>query len=281
MTVAARGASCLFLALLVGCRSPSHIAHPVVEPGRESAAAPSADDAPLACSGGSDPTTTVALPGGVVLELVRVPAGALQMGSPESEPGRWPDERQHAVTIGHDFLLGKFAVTQAQWQAVMGGNPSHFSHCGGDCPVDSVSWRDCGTFAQRLNARVGCGFRLPSEAEWEYACRAGSSDASVAGQPDANAWYSENADARTHPVGQKAPNAWGFYDMLGNVWQWCEDRYMPDAASTPGASQRGTTRVVRGGSFGDNGRSARCAARDSDGPDVRLPLYGCRIARSL
>jgi formylglycine-generating enzyme required for sulfatase activity len=220
------------------------------------------------------------LPGAVPLEFVRIAAGKGSAGSPETDAERWPDEALHATAIPRDFLLGKYPVTQAQWQAVMGANPSQFAACGANCPVDNVSWRDCRSFVQRLNARVGCGFRLPSEAEWEWACRAGSEDVRAGVSLDDAAWYSDNASGATHPVGQKRGNAWGLHDMLGNVWQWCATRYAPEERPI-GSTERGANRAMRGGSFSDNARSARCAARDSDGPDARLPIYGCRIARDL
>ena len=258
--------------------NPPHYVHPVVPPGREPAGPPTADDLTPPCPSLPAPAgeARVLLPGGVPLELVAVPAGTAQLGTAETAPERWSDERQHTATVGA-FWLGKTPVTQAQWHAVMATSPAHFADCGPECPVENVSWHDCQAFAARLNTLIGCGFRLPTEAEWEYACRAGGDDTPPGAPRDARAWTWDNAGQRPHPVGRKFCNPWGLYDMPGLIWQWCADRYVPE----PGAdTRRGTTRALRGGSFGDNSRSARCAARDSDGADVRLPIYGCRIARS-
>ena len=183
---------------------------------------------------------------------------------------------------GKNFKMGKYEVTQAQWQAVMGDNPSHFKDA--DNPVEKVSWNDCKKFLEKLNSMPevkasGLTFRLPTEKEWEYACRAGSTGdyckladgteitESTLGEV---AWYVDNSGRKTHPVGQKKPNAFGLYDMHGNVWEWCEDLYQAGNSS----------RVRRGGSWSN--LSGLCAAgnRVSYGPDSRFNRLGFRLAAS-
>jgi formylglycine-generating enzyme required for sulfatase activity len=166
------------------------------------------------------------------MEFVLMPAGTFTMGSPASDPNAYDDEKPaHQVTISKPFYMGKYEVTQAQWKAVMGSenNPSYFK--GDSLPVDHVSWRDVQEFIQKLNRREeqasGVFCRLPTEAEWEYAARAGTttlySFGDDAAELDDYAWYAGNADHTSYPVGQKKPNAWGLYDMHGNVSEWCQD----------------------------------------------------------
>ncbi|WP_320042265.1 SUMF1/EgtB/PvdO family nonheme iron enzyme [uncultured Desulfobacter sp.] len=173
------------------------------------------------------------------MTFVYIPPGTFMMGSPDSEPGRDDDEILHPVTLTKGFYMQTTQVTQAQWQAVMGDNPSDFSGCGYDCPVERVSWEDVQEFIDRLNQQLSdTGYRLPTEAEWEYAARAGSQTAFANGpitiiesgldldpNLDAMGWYCYNAHGKTHPVAQKAANDWGLYDMHGNVWEWCADWY--------------------------------------------------------
>ena len=201
----------------------------------------------------------VDLGNGFRMTLVQIPAGTFLMGS---NSGSDADESPaHEVTISHDFWLGKYDVTQAQWQAVMGSTPSTFK--GADLPVEQVSWDDCQQFLARLNAQGKGTFRLPTEAEWEYSCRAGTTGERY-GDLDAIAWSDGNSGSTTHPVGQKQANAFGLYDMIGNVWQWCQDWFgaYPGASVTdPRGPNYGSARVLRGGSWRSNGSFARSAYR--------------------
>jgi formylglycine-generating enzyme required for sulfatase activity len=184
-------------------------------------------------------------------DMVRIEAGSFQMGSPDSEEGRDSDERLHSVTLARGFWLSMTEVTQSEYSALMGSNPSWFEECGDDCPVESVSWLDAVSYANERSRREGLdlcytstgelasggtihdcsGYRLPTEAEWEYSARAGGS-ASTYGPLESIAWYDDNSSERTHRVGQMHANAWGLYDMVGNVWEWTHDGYAPDRSGT-------------------------------------------------
>jgi hypothetical protein len=189
--------------------------------------------------------------------MLRVPAGSFTMGSPASEDGHLVWEQQRAVTFPDDFYLGRSPVTQDQYEAVTGTNPTSHKRIG-DAPVDSVSWEAASEYCQkltRLDREAGVlpedwEYRLPTEAEWEYACRAGRPEPRH-GPPLEVAWHHENADERPHPVGRKTANPWGFHDMLGNVWEWCQDCFCV-------ASK---TRSVRGGSYFNSARFCRSAQR--------------------
>ena len=218
------------------------------------------------------------------MEFVGVPAGSFVMGSPEDEEGRYSDEVQHEVRISRGFWMGKYEVTQGEWEAVMGANPSYFDECGARCPVEMVSWDAVQEFIRRLNEREsgsGYEYRLPTEAEWEYAARAGTTGARH-GELDLIAWYSDRR-GRTHPVGQKRANAWGLHDMLGNVWEWTADWYgvYPSGAVTdPRGPDTGSTRVSRGGCWGCDAGTVRSATRNRGAPDPPYYLFGFRLVRT-
>ena len=219
--------------------------------------------------------------GDVTQRLRWIPPGRFQMGSPEGEEGRDSDEGpQHEETIPSGFWMFDTPCTQALWEAVMGENPSHFK--GPDRPVESVSWDQCQEFLQRLNARcTGLELKLPSEAQWEYACRAGRETPRYREDLNEIAWYSENSQGETHPVGQKDPNDWGLYDTLGNVWEWCEDVWTEDynkkkEARAPRAAS--APRVIRGGSWRNDARYVRAACRYHDEPSYRYRDLGFRCA---
>jgi formylglycine-generating enzyme required for sulfatase activity len=224
---------------------------------------------------------------GVTFRFRYCPAGTFQMGSPSSEKGRDDDERQHEVQLTKGFWLGATPVTQRQWEAVTGENPSYFK--GPDRPVEEVSWEDCVAFLGKLNARCpGLDLRLPTEAEWEYACRAGTTGPTYLGSSDAATldrlgWYDGNSGDETHPVGQKAPNAWGLYDTLGNVYEWCADwkaDYPAGRQVDPKGPSTGTDRVIRGGDWSSDASYLRAANRAGYSPGYRSTNIGFRVARS-
>ena len=180
------------------------------------------------------------------------------------------------------FRIGKYEVTQGQWKRIMGNNPSRFSSCGDNCPVEQVSWNDAQEFISKLNRQTGKSYRLPTEVEWEYACRAGEQhEYCGSSDVDAVAWYDRNSGNSTHPVGQKQANAWGIHDMSGNVWEWVSDWYggtYPSSASNPQGPSSGSRRVIRGGGWNDGPRFVRAAIRDYYSPDYRNSLLGLRLA---
>ena len=185
------------------------------------------------------------------------------------------------VLISKAFELQTREVTQAQWQAVMGSNPSSFK--GPDLPVEKVSWDDAQAFIAKLNAKNdGYRYRLPTEAEWEYAARAGTTGP-YAGDLDAMAWYEQNSGRTTHPVGTKAANAWGLYDMHGNVWEWVQDwdgNYDASAVTDPVGPSSGSYRVLRGGSWRHESQYCRSADRNSSSPGYRGYFLGLRLLRT-
>lgn len=252
------------------------------------------------------PMLTLDCGGGVMMELVLIPAGTFTMGSNDGEENEKPP---HKVTISKAFYLGKYQVTQAQWEAVMGNNPSGFSHAGGysdwvagmdtsQHPVECVSWDECQDFCKRLSARTGKTVRLPTEAEWEYVCRAGTTG-SYAGTgkledmgwcaddsgerrfDSQRIWDADNSDhgrygefiqanrCKTHPVGLKVPNGWGIYDMHGNVYEWCSNRY---------DTKR---RVRRGGAWFNIPKLCRCASRSKGRHNDRSLNCGLRVAAKI
>lgn len=205
--------------------------------------------------------------------MIRVPAGSFTMGSPESEDGHRVWEQQREVTFVNDFYLGKSPVTQDQYEAVTGTNPTDHEQIG-DAPVDSVDWNSANEYCRKLtklDREAGVlpdnwEYRLPTEAEWEYACRAGSSEPRH-GQPQDVAWYHDNADEKPHAIGQKTPNPWGFHDMLGNVWEWCQDWFCV----------ANSCRSVRGGSYFNSARFCRSAQRWGWDPNGRGRYCGFRL----
>jgi len=233
------------------------------------------------------------------IEMVFIPAGEFMMGSPSGESGRDDDEGpRHRVRITKPFYLGKYEVTQRQWQRVMGSNPSHFK--GDRNPVENVSWNDCREFL----SHAGDGLRLPSEAEWEYACRAGThspyswgetwepsrcmAENNVGSDADSGvAYYREHGlpVGSTAPVGSFDPNPWGLYDMPGNVWEWCWDWYDSGYyARSPGSDPQGpssrSSRVLRGGSWDHGSGRCRCAYRHYGMPNYADDYVGFRAART-
>jgi formylglycine-generating enzyme required for sulfatase activity len=221
--------------------------------------------------------------GDVVQRLRWIPPGTFWMGSPENEEERWSSEGpRHLATIDSGFWMFDTPCTQALWEAVTGDNPSHFKNLERPkdtekCPVESVSWGDCQEFLSKLNASLdGLTLSLPSEAQWEYACRAGTETARYADDLDSIAWYVENSKSNTHPVAGKEANAWGLYDMLGNVWEWCADVWTNDY--TEKSAEASDHRVIRGGSWIDDARRVRAAYRFHYEPALRNADLGIRCA---
>jgi formylglycine-generating enzyme required for sulfatase activity len=224
------------------------------------------------------------------MEFVSIPAGAFEMGSPSNDADRYDDEGPvHQVTIKKAFYMGSYEVTQAQWRAVMGDNPSYYTG-DDDLPVETVSWDDVQEFIKKLNAKEGTDkYRLPSEAEWEYACRAGTTTRYSFGDSDSKlgeyAWYYDNSGSKTHPVGQKKPNPWGLYDMHGNIWEWVQDTYHSDYNGAPADGSAwagsGADRVNRGGSWSSYARYCRSAIRYFDARGRRNRDLGFRLVREV
>jgi formylglycine-generating enzyme required for sulfatase activity len=233
-----------------------------------------------------DKELTLDLGNGVKLELVLVPAGKFMMGSPEKEANRDIDETQHEVTISQPFYMGKFLVTQEQYEKVTGVvNPSKYK--GAKNPVEKVTWDDAQNFCKKLSTAGGKAVRLPTEAQWEYACRAGSTTAYGFGDSDEAlaqyAWYSVNSKIATHAVGEKKPNAWGLYDMHGNLWEWCQDLYGDKYYSEspkvdPQGPAKGTgAHVLRGGAWYTSTWDCRSAYRYWGWPGWHEPYDGFRV----
>ena len=234
-------------------------------------------------------TTTLTLPGGTTMEMIYCEPGTFTMGSPITETCHKDDETQHEVVLTKGFWLSKYEVTQRQWKSVMNTNPS--SSKDDDHPVENVSWNDCQNFIAKVNESLHCGARLPTEAEWEYACRAGTIGAyggsgklyDMGWFYDNSGWHNSSWFRDKHPVGRMQPNAWGFYDMHGNVWEWCEDRYgnYPKGSVTdPTGPDSGDGRVLRGGSAYRNAGLCRSAHRRWDKPDKRYGDNGFRLCCS-
>ena len=279
---------------------------------------------------------TLAVPAPAPTAFVYIAPGTFMMGSPSSEEGRSNDETQHQVTLTRGFYLQTTEVTQGEWQRLMGNNPSYFANCGSDCPVEQVSWRDAVGYANALSRAEGlsecydssgnlrdggnvydcAGYRLPTEAEWEYAARAGTQTATYAGAMQILgpnnapvlsdiAWYWGNSgvsysggfdcsdwDERAvttagtcgpHQVATQDANAWGLHDMLGNVWEWTHDWYgeYGGTSTDPAGATSGSSRVYRGGSWSGAALAVRAANRNDVPPDGRSDDLGFRLARSI
>ncbi|MDA7864653.1 formylglycine-generating enzyme family protein [bacterium] len=215
------------------------------------------------------------------MEFKLIPAGTFIMGEGDDA---------HDVTLTQPFNMGVHEVTQAQYEQVMGVNPSHFKDA--DNPVEKVSWEDAVEFCRKLSElpaekAAGNVYRLPTEAEWEYACRAGTTTKYSFGDDESElgdyAWYGFNSDQKTHPVGSKKPNAWGLYDMHGNVWEWCQDweeDYPSGSVTDPSGATSGSFRVLRGGGWYGTAGYCRSAYRDGGGPSIRGYDLGCRVCLS-
>lgn len=215
------------------------------------------------------------------MEFVWIPSGCFQMGSSGND--EMDEQPIHQVCL-KGFYLGKYEVTQAQYQSINGSNPSHFANPNN--PVEMVSWKQAQTTAEGLSTRSGLKFRLPSEAEWEYACRAGGKHQENCGEGalDKLAWYGNNSNKATHAVGQMQPNAWGLYDMSGNVWEWAQDNWHDDYKGAPSdgsAWEGGGDRILRGGSWFDEAPDLHTAERSFNEEAMRLFNIGFRLVRTL
>lgn len=219
------------------------------------------------------------------MEFVLIPAGEFQIGTEKYSDAR----TVHKVIVSKPFYLGKYPVTQDEWRSLMGNDPSCFE--GDNRPVECISWHDVQEFVKRLNAKEGTDkYRLPSGAEWEYACRAGTTTKYSFGDDESKlgeyAWYYDNSEHQTHPVGQKKPNPWGLYDMHGNVWEWCQDRYHRTYVTTlnDGSVLEATNNsglVLHGGGWVNYAAKCQSAYRSSFHPDYGYYSLGFRLLRSV
>jgi formylglycine-generating enzyme required for sulfatase activity len=217
------------------------------------------------------------------MRMVRVASGSFLMGTPPGEPLRQDEEIPRRVTLTRAFRIAATEVTQGQWLALM---PRSRPQSGEDRPVTSVSWKEAQEFCLELSKKEGKAYRLPTEAEWEYACRAGRASPPVAGvELAAVAWYADDSEGTTHPVGLKEPNAWGLHDMLGNVSEWTMDVYGPyprgEGVEDPTGPATGSSRVVRGGSWRSFPPALRCAARVGTPESYQLPHVGLRVVQEV
>ena len=231
-------------------------------------------------------TISIPVKDGISIEMVKVEAGTFMMGATSEQKYPYDDEKPvHQVTLTNDYYMGKYEVTQALWEAVMGSNPSNFK--GDNLPVEKVSWNDCQEFISKLNSLTGRKFRLPTEAEWEYAARGGKKSRSYQYSGSSNisdvAWYNGNSGSKTHPVGTKQANELGIYDMSGNVWEWCWDwygSYSSSSQTNPTGADSGSSSVRRGGGWYDDARGCRLSHRHHFTPDDRYYNLGLRLALS-
>ena len=242
-----------------------------------------------ATSPGSEPNVSggMGVTNSIGMKLRLIPAGEFMMGSPATESDRRDNETQHRVSITKPFYMGVTEVTQEQYQKVMVTNPSQFK--GPQNPVEKVSWADAVEFCRKLSAlpaekTAGHVYRLPTEAEWEYACCSGTATAYSFGDDASRlgdyGWFGSNSGSKTHPVGEKKPNAWGLYDMHGNVWEWCQDwhgDYPSGSATDPTGATSGSLRVFRGGSWYYLARHCRSATRLRYPPLYEVSYLGFRV----
>ena len=223
---------------------------------------------------------------GISIDMVRVEAGTFTMGATPEMENPWDGEKPtHQITLTNDYYIGKYEVTQALWKAVMGNNPSNFK--GDNLPVEMVSWDECQEFISKLNSITGKTFRLPTEAEWEYAARGGKKSRGYQYSGSNNladvAWYEDNSGSKTHAVGSKQANELGIYDMSGNVWEWCQDwkgSYSSSSQVNPTGANSGSNRVYRGGGWSGNARYCRSSCRFSVTPGFRIFILGLRLVLS-
>lgn len=232
---------------------------------------------------------TVELGDGITMKMVLIPAGEFMMGSPDSDEYAASREKpKHRVKIGKPYYLGVYEVRQSEYEKVMGDKPwsgKSYVKEGADYPATKVSWKDAQEFCRKLSTKEGRTYRLPTEAEWEYACRAGSNTAYCFGDsPDKLDDYSWSyANSGPYPVGEKRPNPWGLYDMHGNVWEWCSDwydsaYYKNSPTEDPTGATSGSRRVYRGGCWNNNAKDCRSAIRGYFNPDETGFALGFRVA---
>ena len=242
----------------------------------------------LSSNGSSQSGNTLTIPvkNGINIEMVKVEAGSFNMGAtPEMQDPDTDEKPVHRVTLTNNYYIGKYEVTQALWKIVMGSNPSNSK--GDNLPVEKVSWDDCQDFISKLNAMTGKRFRLPTEAEWEFAARGGNKSRGYQYSGSYNiddvAWYSDNSGSKTHAVGTKQPNELGLYDMTGNVWEWCQDwfnRYSSSPQTNPIGAVSGSYRVFRGGGINSSARFCHSSIRGDYAPDFRDFNLGLRLVLS-
>ena len=229
---------------------------------------------------------TIPVNGGLCIEMIRVEAGTFTMGATPGIKESWDCEKQtHQVTLTNDYYIGKYEVTQALWKAVMGNNPSYFK--GDNLPVENVSWNDCQKFISKLNSMTGKTFRLPTEAEWEYAARGGNKSRGYQYSGSNNlsdvAWHTDNSGSGTHAVGTKQANELGIYDMTGNVYEWCQDRYGSYSSlqqTNPTGATSGSYRINRGGGWRSIARKCRSSYRDFNSSGFCYNCLGVRLVLS-
>ncbi len=278
LAVILAGAACLAW----GCNRDAPDAQPTTKPAAAPTTGPATSPAlttGAASSMPAHPGAGAIMVNSIGMKLIYVPPGEFRMGSDPSEPGRHDDETAHDVKITRGFWIAATEVTQAQWVKVMSINRSEPK--GDNLPANKLSWPQAVDFCRKLSQAEGRAYRLPTEAQWEYACRSGSTGAFSGGTADEVAWHMDDSDGTPHAVAGKKPNAWGLYDMHGNVAEWCRDFYQRDLGSAPAvdpaAPAEGGARIVRGGSWDNFARACRGAARASFNPAYPLDRVGLRV----